>query len=718
MTRTARATCPLCEANCGILVEHARGRVVRVTGDAEDPFSRGYVCPKAAGLGDVQHDPDRLRWPLRREGERWVRIGMEEALEEASTRIADIQRRFGHDALGFYRGNPGSHDYATLLFSTLFYRALDTRNRFSSGSLDSWPRLLTSYLMYGAQTVLPIPDIERTDYLLMLGANPAVSNGSIMTAPGARKRLTAIRERGGRIVVIDPRRTETAELSSEHHFIRPGTDVYFLLALLHTLHEERLAAPEPRVASRARGLGDVPALVATFAPERVAAATGIEALTIRRIARELGSAKRAVCYGRLGTSTQEFGTLTTWLMDVVNITTGNFDREGGAMFTTPALDLGALAARLGRTGSFGRYRSRVSGYPEFEGELPTAALAEEMETEGPGRIRALVTYAGNPALSAPGSHRMQRALAGLDFMVSVDIYRNETTRHAHLIIPPTFGLEHDHYPAIFAALAVRNFAKYSPAVFPAEPGTLPDWRIQLELGQRLAAKRGGVAARARAAVLRRAVAAFGPKRALALALRRGNHPQVTLRHLEAHPEGVDLGPLVRRLPDILRTAGQVIEVVPRPMRDDLARAERRLAAPATDDLLLIGRRELRSNNSWMHNSQRLIKGPERCVLFVHPTDAHARGVKTGDLVTLASRQGAIEVAVRVTGDVMPGVVSLPHGWGHDDVGTALGVARTRPGVNVNVVTDAASVDELSGTTSFSGVRVQVRPVVATPGAAE
>lgn len=703
-TRTDYAQCMLCEALCGLEVEHDGTTVARIRGDAEDPFSRGHLCPKGVALAELQNDPDRVRQPLRRVGDRFEPIGWDEALALAGRRIAEIQQRYGRDAVATYFGNPAAHSYSAILSYQSLMDQLATRNRYSANSVDTLPRFLTSYLMYGNQVQVPVPDIDRTDYFLMLGANPEVSNGSAMTAPDVSGRLRKLRERGGKLVVIDPRRTETAAVADEHHFIRPGTDALFLAALLHVLFEEELATPG-HLLPLLEGWESLPQLVAPFAPERVAAATGIPADVTRRLAHELAAAPTAVCYGRMGTSVQEFGALATWLVELVNVATGNLDRVGGSMFGTPAVDLAGAARLLGLAGSFDRWRSRVSGHPEFTNEFPVAALAEEIETPGPGQIRALVVMAGNPVLSLPNGGRLDRAFAGLDFVVSIDIYVNETSRHADLILPTTFGLEHDQYSILNQALAVRNVAHWSPPILDKPAGLRHDWEVLLALTESVGRAHGGVdglKGRLRGGLGR----AIGAKRLLDVLLRFGPH-RLSLAKLARAPHGLDLGPLEPRLAKLM--GKRKVQAAPEPLVADLARLERRLAAPARE-LVLVSRRTLRSNNSWNHNAPRLVSGKERCVLEMHPRDAALRGVASGQRVALKSRVGQVVVPVVVTDTVMPGVVSLPHGWGHDKAGAKLRVAATRPGASVNDVTDDAFVDALSGAAALSGVPVEVAPI--------
>jgi anaerobic selenocysteine-containing dehydrogenase len=715
---TYHGTCSLCEANCGITVTLEGDRIRSIRGDEDDVQSRGYICPKAVALADLHEDPDRLRKPLARTATGWQEVGWDEAFDRVASGLDTVQRKHGREAVAVYVGNPMAHNYSALLGSLLYMRILGTRGFYSANSVDSLPRLLTSYLVYGSQALLPIPDIDRTDFMLIIGANPVVSNGSIMTAPDCRRRLKELRERGGRLVVVDPRRTETAELACEHHFITPKADVYFLAALLHVVFAERLDRPT-RLDGFVAGKPALVEAVRALPPERVAPACGIAAHEIRRLARAFATAKSAVCYGRVGTCQQEHGTAATWLIDALHVVTGNLDRAGGAMFTRPAVDLSAMLAQIGMSGQYDQFRSRVSGRPEANGELPAATLAEEMETPGPGQVRALLTQAGNPVLSLPNGRRLEQALARLDFMVSVDLYVNETTRHAHVILPPTFGLERDHYPLLCSAMAVRNSAKFSPALFAGAPDSRSDWEIMRELSVRTLRYRGGVAgllARPFEALSHR----LGPRQLLAAALRFGPHGKgaspfgqgLTLETLAQNPHGVDLGALEPRLPEALPRSPAVIRLAPEVLVTDLARAAAKLdgaaRAPAAG-LVLIGRRQLRSNNSWMHNSARLVSGRPRCTLQMNPGDAAARGLSGGP-VELRSRVGAIRVELEITDRMMPGVVSLPHGWGHDRAGTQLRVAEQHAGASLNDVTDETVMDAVSGTASLSGVPVEVRAV--------
>jgi anaerobic selenocysteine-containing dehydrogenase len=701
--------CNLCEAICGLAIEVSGDEITAIRGDRDDPFSRGHICPKAVALQDIHNDPDRLRHPIRRTGDgSWKRLGWDEAFDEVGNHLREVQRAYGFDAVGLYVGNPTVHNWGSLLFGPPLSRALRTRNRYSATSVDQLPHHVAATLMFGHKLLLPVPDVDRTRFLLVLGANPLVSNGSMMTAPGFRRRLEDLRRRGGRLVVVDPRRTETAEVADQHLFIRPGSDALLLMAVLQVLFSENLETLGA-AAGYCDSIGAVHELVADVTPEAVAPVTGIAPTTIRCIAREFSGAQSAVCYGRLGVSTQAFGGLCQWLVNLLNIVTGNLDRAGGAMFTRPAVDLVASTG----PGHLGRYASRVRGLPSYGGELPVAALAEETLTEGDGRIRALLTLAGNPVLSTPNGARLDRALEGLDFMAAVDFYVNETTRHAHIILPPTSALEHDHYDLVFNLLAVRNVARYSTALFEPASDTRHDWQILAELHRRL--DDGPPLAQ----IKRWLNAKIGPRRMLDLGLRKGPWGSgfrpfgtgLNLAALERAVHGVDLGPLEPCLPERLRTPGRRIELAPAPFLEDARRLLATLDGVQIErPLLLIGRRHLRSNNSWMHNSLRLVRGKDRCTLLMHPEDAAQLGVAGDPAVAVVSRVGRIEVPLELSGEVMPGVVSLPHGWGHGRSGIGLSVAKDHPGVSINDLTDDAIVDDLCGNAVLSGVPVRVEPL--------
>ena len=705
------STCSLCEAMCGILIETDGAQVRGIRGDPDDTFSRGHICPKAVALGDIHADPDRLRRPMVRDGTQWNEVSWAHAFDLVTRQLTAIQATHGANAVAVYAGNPTVHSLGASMFFPDFVRALGTKNRFSATSVDQLPHHLAAVTMFGHPLLIPIPDIDRTDHLLMFGANPAVSNGSLMTAPDVVRRLKAIRARGGRVVLVDPRRTETAALASAHHFVRPGADALVLLALLHVVFAERLERLGS-VGDFTDGVNEVRALVTAWTPERVAPLAGLSASAIRAIAREFCAAQRAVAYGRVGVSMQEFGALSCWLISVLNVVTGRLDTEGGSMFTKPAVDLVA-GAGLYSGGRFGRWRSRVRGLPEFGGELPVAAMAEEIDTPGEGQVRALVTHAGNPVLSTPNGSRLDGALAQLEFMVSFDFYVNETTRHANVILPPAFALERDHYDTVFHMLAIRNTAKFSPAVFVPGDGAKQDWQILSELTSRLRRGTSVEVERAQEGDAKRAT--LGPRGMLNVGLRAGPY-QLSLATLEAAPHGIDLGALTPCLPERLRTESKRIALAPAMMIADVVRLERVCAdgeAADVNTLALIGRRDLRSNNSWMHNSERLSRGKRRCSLFMNVSDAAARGLADGAIATVTSRVGSLVAEVETTDDIMPGVVSLPHGWGHDRDGVQLRVARANGGVSINDLTDDQRVDALCGNAAFSGTRVTVTPRLST-----
>ncbi len=715
--------CNLCEAICGIEIKVEDGGQLTIRGDKDDPFSRGYICPKAVALQDIHYDKDRLKYPVRRTPNGWQRIDWNEAFDEVARNLKHVNAKYGRNSIATYLGNPTVHNSGALLFAPGFLRSLRTRNRFSATAVDQLAHHLASFLMFGHQLLLPIPDLERTKLFLILGANPAVSNGSMMTAPGMARRLQEIRDRGGKVILIDPRENETARLVDQHLFIRPGTDILLLLALLHVLFDERLTRLGA-LESFTDGIEIIENLVKEFSPERVAPITGIESDQIRRLAREFAAAESAVCYGRIGVSTQEFGGVCQWLINVINIVTGNLDRPGGAMFTAPAFDPWSAPESLAPRGSFARWHSRVRKLPEFSGEIPVAALAEEILTEGPGQVKAFVTLAGNPVLSTPNGRELDHALASLEFMVSIDFYINETTRHANIILPPTSPLERGHYDLAFHILAVRNTTRYSAPLFKPAPDTRSDWEILLELQTRMAhdgplqSMWGGV----KRSVMKQFV---GPERMIDMALRFGPYGArlnpfsngLTLRKVKKAVHGIDLGPLTSCLPQRLCTADKRIQLAPEVMVQDVQRVNLKFfgnaAADSNGHLLLIGRRHLHSNNSWLHNSQRLVKGHEsksRCTILMHSRDAEQRHLTTGQEVKVQSSVGSIVIPIEVSDEMMPGVVSIPHGWGHDRPGNQMEVAQQHAGQSINDLTDNKVIDALCGTAAFNGTVVTVAAV--------
>lgn len=699
--QTRYGACNLCEAICGLEFKVQNNRIISVRGDEADPLSRGHICPKAVALKDLHEDPARLRRPVKRVGADWQQIEWDEAFDLVVDRLLAVREKHGNNAIAAYAGNPSVHNYGNMTHSAALLGPLKTRSRFSATSVDQLPHQLVAYWMYGHQLLLPIPDIDHTQYFLVLGANPMASNGSLMTVPDFRNRLKALQARGGRMVVIDPRRSETAAVADEHHFIRPGSDVMFLLALLNTMFEEQLCQPE-RLADFTDGLDTVRAEISGFTAERVERATGIAAATIRRIARDFAAAGSAVCYGRMGVSTQAYGTLCQWAIQLINLVTGNLDRRGGALFTAPAVD--TVGTPDTKPGHYGAWHSRVRQLPEFGGELPVAALAEEILTPGEGQVRALITVAGNPVLSTPNGRQLDDALASLDFMVSFDLYINETTRHADVILPPTCGVEHDQYDFIFHHFAVRNTARYSEPVVEREAGQLHDWEIFTELGKRLAARLDG-----------KPPLPLRPDQIMDMGLRMGpygdgrKHPLgLSLKKLKENPHGIDIGPLEPSMPARIHHKDKRIAAAPVPLLQDLHRAEQELLGSSDDgSLRLIGRRHVRSNNSWMHNFERLVKGKPRHQLLMNPADFAERGLIDGSRVRVRSRVGEIEVEAIASDEMMPGVVSLPHGWGHARDGVRMPVAQAHSGVSVNDLTDDRYLDPLSGNAALNGIAVEV-----------
>lgn len=745
-------TCHLCEAMCGVAIEMKDGHIASIKGDDEDPLSRGHICPKAVALQDLHEDPDRLRKPVRRTDDGWQEMEWDEAFDLVADKLNHTRKEFGRNSVGVYLGNPNVHNHGSLVATMPFLRAIGTQNRFSATSNDQLPHMLASLEMFGHQVLFPIPDIDNTDLFICIGANPMASNGSLMTVPDFRGRIKRMKNRGGKLIVVDPRRTETGKLADQFHFIRPGTDALLLMAMVHTLFAEDLVNLGP--AEHLAKDTDLLRLAAlAFTPEAVSQHTGIAANDIRHLARQLASTPKAALYTRMGTSTQAFGGVATWLAYCLNILTGKLDTPGAMLFTQPAIDLVTLGAMAGQNGHFGKRYSRVKGLPEFAGEYPASTMADEILTPGEGQIRAFVTVAGNPVLSNPNGKRLEQALSGLDFMVSVDYYLNETTRHADVILPPTAALERSHYDLIFSMFAVRNFAKYSDALFDAGPDSRHDWQILLELAHRLEKKRKGGRLPLRSELGWRAFKQIGPDPILDLLLRTGpygtdagrvrglaqpavdlvmdilppRHPLrglaklsplnrrwqalpkgLSLSALKDNPNGVDLGPLQPSLPDRLFTRDGRINLAPRRYLQDLDRLHEHLAQPVSDSLMLIGRRHVRSNNSWMHNSQRLVKGKDRCTLMIHPKDASRLGLQAGDSAQISAETRTIVLPVEITEDLMPGVISVPHGWGHDRDGTGQTVASAHAGASINDVLSDEQIDPLVGTSVLNGQSVTVK----------
>jgi anaerobic selenocysteine-containing dehydrogenase len=728
-------TCCLCEAMCGIVVEHRDGKVLAIRPNRDDVLSRGHICPKAVALKDLHEDPDRLRRPLRRTAQGWQEISWDDAYAEIETRVAMIRARHGNDAVAIYAGNPTVHNVGAMLGIGDFIRAVRSRNLYSATSVDQLPHMVAAWAMFGHQFLVPVPDVDRTQLFVCIGGNPVASGGSIMGAPGFEKRIRALQARGGRFVVVDPRRTESAAIADDYLGIRPGTDVYLLLALLHEVFT-RGRVELGHLAPHVDGVDVLREAVQAFDPAALADRTGLPRSRITALAHELLAEPRALVYGRVGACTQEFGGLTLWLINCLNALTGHLDREGGMMFAEPAID---LTRAYGSRGHFGKFRSRVRQLPEFSNELPVAALAEEIATPGDGQVKALFTLAGNPVLSTPNGRQLDAALGQLEFMVAIDLYLNETSRHAHLILPPASPLEREHYDIALSAFAVRNFAKYSPALFAKPADARHDHEILAELTRRLRAKGESLGQRLPRELREAVTRHLGLEGTLDWMLKTGRYGEpyagrlkllaalpgfdrlrallaapdrrplgLNLQRLLGEPNGIDLGPLETALPRRIASPDGRIDLAPPLFVADLERAAQSLAQlpPA---LALIGRRHVRSNNSWLHNSQRLVKGKPRCTLMMHPDDAAARGVADGALARVTSRVGSVTVAVEVTPDIQPGVVSLPHGWGHGRPGVRLAVASAHAGVSINDLVDDQRIDALTGTAVLNGTPVEVAP---------
>ncbi|MCZ4609831.1 molybdopterin oxidoreductase family protein [Streptomyces sp. Lzd4kr] len=742
MSRTALRICPLCEATCGLTLTIEGTAVTGARGDRDDVFSRGFICPKGASFGAVDGDPDRLRAPLvRRDGE-LREATWEEAFDAVAAGLRPVVERYGPNSVGVVLGNPNVHTVAGALYPPILMAGLRTRSVFTASTVDQMPKHVSSGLLFGDALAIPVPDLDHTDHLLLIGANPLESNGSLCTAPDFPGKLKALKARGGTLTVIDPRRTRTARLADRHVAIRPGTDALLLAAMAYVLFEEDLVALG-ELAPHVQGVEELRAEVGDFTPESVADACDVDAGTIRALARELAAAPTAAVYGRIGSCTVPHGTLASWLVDVLNVLTGNLDRPGGALFPQAATDKTPRPAGPGHGFALGRWHSRVSRHPEAKGELPLSALAEGIDTataEGEP-IWALVAVASNPVLSAPDGDRLDKALGSLDFMVSVDPYLNETSRHAHVVLPPPPPSQSPHHDFAFNTLAVRNQVRYTRAAVPLEPGRMAESEILARLilaatgmhgadpsavdamvvdqtlGKAVEEPHSPVHGRDPKELAAQLTGVSGPERRLDMMLRLGPYGDgfgvrpdgLTLEKLLAHPHGIDLGPLKSRLPQPLKTVSGKVELLPAPIAGDLPRLREALTH-RPDGLVLVGRRHLRSNNSWMHNVPALTGGSNRCTLHIHPQDAERLGVLDGAAVRLKGAGGEVTAPAEITDAVRPGVVSLPHGWGHDRPGTRLGHAATDPGVNVNQLLDGSLLDPLSGNAVLNGVPIEVSPV--------
>lgn len=723
-------TCPLCEAMCGLAVQVDGDRVTAIRPDRDDAWSRGFICPKGPTLGALHHSPDRVRVPLLRDGDGFREASWDEAFARCAELIQGVLARHGKPAITCYIGNPTAHGIHLSRYVGLFIGLSQLPTLYSAGTVDQWPKNVSSMLMYGGMWSIPVPDIQRTHYWVIIGGNPQASQGSLLACPDALGEIDRIRARGGRTVVIDPRRTGTAERADEWIPITPGCDAALLLAVCHVLFADGLVRLG-ELTDKVNGVEQVRALAADFPPERVAAACRVPAATIRRLAHEIAAAPSAVVYGRIGTCNQEFGTLASWLVDVVNVLTGNFDRPGGAMFARQvAWGVNSLPDPQWADGvSFGRFRSRVRGAPEVLGQFPVSCLAEEIATPGAGQIKGLITIAGNPVLSTPDSARLDAALPQLECMISLDNALNETTRHAHVILPGHSALEQAHFDDLITMFAVRSAGNFSPAIFPSD-----DRPQEWEILARLAALCAGMPPQEidiaaiddgffSALCMAKGVdpAAVmphydqrGPLRLLDLQIRTGPFGDrygerpggLTLDDFRAAPHGIDQGPMVPCLDQVLATPSGKLELAPPYIVADLSRLAARLQRPV-DELVLVSRRHLRSNNSWLHNVEELVRGRPRCTLLIHPDDAARCGVADGQPARVTSAAGSIDVPVQVSDEMMPGVVSLPHGWGHDLPGTRQAIARRHAGVNSNLLAPGTLTDPLSNNAVVNGIPVTV-----------
>ena len=692
MPQLHKRTCHLCEANCGIVIETEGRKVLSIKGNPDNALSEGYICPKATAIADLQDDPDRLRKPVKRVGDEWQEISFEQAYKEIAERLVAITATGKRASL--FLGNPTAHNFGMTTQMRHISKAIAARGVYSASTLDQIPHMVAYKLVYGHFVNYTVCDIDRTNYMLIIGGNPAASNGSLWTVPNVRERIKRLQKRGGKLVVIDPRRTETAKLADEHHFIRPGADTAFLLALLHSMDRQGLTNPGRLTEMLDDGWETAWAAIRSFDASALAAFCSIDQAVIDEIAREISADQPAIVYGRMGVSVARFGTVNHWLIQLANIASGNLDREGGVMFGAPVHD----PVESSGSGSYGRYSSRISGQPEVFGEFPSAELADDITEPGDGQIGALFTLAGNPVLSSPGGRQLDNALEKLDLMVSLDMYVTATTRHADYILPPCGPLEKDHYPLLLAPLMIRNFACYSPPVFEKEDGAKADWEILYELSCAVNEANGEPTP-----------PLTTPRQALGAMMENSSY-DITLADLDAAPDGIDFGPLYPRLPGRLKTEDKRLHCAPSPCMEDLERFRAEMEEAKVSDIVVIGRRHIRNNNSWMHNSHRLIKGKNRCTLMMHPDDAERLSLGNEDIARVSNHVGAVELPVEITEDIMPGVVSIPHGFGHNRKGVKLSIAAERPGVSLNDLTDPAKIDVLSGNAVLNGVPVEVEAV--------
>lgn len=699
--KTHYRTCNICEAMCGIEITYQDNQIQSIKGDPKDPLSEGHICPKALALQDVYYDEDRLKTPIRKTENGWEAISWEAAFEEIDSKINAIREQYGNDAVGSYLGNPNAHKLGNGTFLPFLLRSLGTKNRYSSASADQLPHHVASKFMFGHAMLIPIPDIDRTDFMIIIGGNPLVSNGSMMTSPNFSKRMKRIQERGGKIVVIDPRRTETARKANEHIFIKPESDALLLIGMIKTILDNGLMNLR-HLQDVVVGWENLSEIVQDFSLEKIEKITGIPAKRIESLAIEMANAKSGVCYSRMGASTQSFGGLCQWLTNVLNIITGNYDRAGGAMFTQPAYDLVKITSRRGKPSSYGRFRSRVRNLPYYNSEFPVATLADEILTEGEGQIKAMITIAGNPVLSSPNGERLAEAFDQLDFMVSVDIYLNETTRHADIILPSTTGLEVSQYDIFFNVFSVKNTVKYSPALFEKQPEQKHDWEIFRKLTSIFS---------------KQPESSMTPELILDHGLKNGNYGKegLSLEKLKQYPHGMDFGALRSCLVERLETQDGKIQLTPSFFVEDLERLKDTFFSNQKSKtefpFQMIGRRLLRSHNTWLHNSYRMVKGGNHCTLLLHPNDATKLQIENKQIVKVVSKVGEIEIEAKISDEIMEGVVCIPQGWGHGRKGSKMKIAAAHTGVSINALTDHHRIDELTGNAALNGVGVRVESLV-------
>jgi anaerobic selenocysteine-containing dehydrogenase len=736
--------CRICEPLCGMVATVEDGELVQLRPDKDHPLSKGFACPKGIAFAEVHNDPDRVLHPLRKNASgEFEQVGWEEALDDIAKRLGAVRAEHGGNSIGGYFGNPSAFNMAHTLWFPAFMKAIGSRNIYSAGSQDVNNRFVASELLYGSPITAPIPDLARTDLLVIIGANPLVSHGSVMSAPRIKEELHGITDRGGRVVVVDPRRSETAR-EFEWLPVNPDGDAWLLLSLLHVLFEDGLA-DQGALAEQARGADDLRRLAAPFAPEETEAHHGIPAADVRKLAEDLANTKRAAVYGRTGTCLGRSGTLTTFLLDAVNVVAGNLDRVGGAMFGTLGApgERRATKAALGGILKTGAARSRIGGFPSVLATMPGALMAKEMTTPGEGQIRALILSAGNPVLSVPNGDELEAALDGLDFFVAMDLYVNETNAHADYVLPATTMYERDDFPIAFQTLFTTPFRQATRAVVPPRGEAREEWTVLEEVMRRM--PEGPRRVRA-FQVGRRlfgplAKAAMSPMRVADNIVRMGKGGDrfglkrggLNLKKLlDEHPSGVIVDDHLQ--PGALGTIAwhddRKVHLDAPGIAEEIERLNERPADPDFP-LSLIGMRELRSENSWMHNSPLLQRGGRVQTARIHPADAEAIGVADGARVAVISPNGRIELPALLTDEVKQGVVAIPHGWGHkgsgswrtanssgagksDGNGNGKPVPGTEGGVNINLLmsTEVEDVEPLAGMAHLNGVPIRLEAVAA------